>query len=120
MKKITFLSNHDDLTPLQKFFPDAEIVLIRHPYVEPHWTTDELAARCSETINAAINAAELVINGDYTLVSLVVLNRWKADKRTGFLCMKREEARSERGPDGRIRNQNVLTPCGVRWIDPDI
>lgn len=113
---ILFLSNHTDLEPIQRITGE-EVKLLKHPYVMPEWTTEELIKECKTVIEQAVNAENLVMNGDYTLVAIILRNRLILDKKTGFLTMKKIE-NPVTGKDARgvIKHSNVLLPVGIRWV----
>jgi len=113
---IHFLSNHKDTSPLEAITGE-DVTLIPHPYIEPEWTTAEVGDKCHQVIARAIRAEKLVANGDYTLVSMIVLIRATMGKQTGFLCMRKlNEPTAARDPDGNIVHRNVLRPVGVRYV----
>lgn len=113
---IHFFSNHADLTALGELTGE-QIILIPHPYVELEWNVEQVKGRCAAAINRALEAERLVINGDYTLVALVVLARKQAGKPTGFFAMKKlNEPTAEKDAEGNILHRNVLKPIQVRWI----
>lgn len=114
---IHFFSNHKDTSDIEALTGE-KVEVIPHPYVKPQWTTMEiLCGECSSAIDRAIKADQLIINGDYTLVSLIVLERNRLGKETGFLCMEKLNApTSERDAAGNIIHQNILKPVNIRWI----
>lgn len=113
---IHFLSNHKDTSALE-IISGEQVSLIPHPYIEPEWSVPELREKCSETISQAVAAEKLVANGDYTLVSLVVIERAKAGKQTGFLGMKKLNTPSnEKDSEGNIVHRNILKPVSLRWV----
>lgn len=115
-KMIKFFSNHKDVSYIEKF-TGKKCGIIPHPYIEPDWDIEELKEKCSQEIKEAISADELIINGDYTLVSMIVIERHKQNKRTGFICMKKlNEPTAEKDKDGNIIHKNILKPINIRWI----
>jgi hypothetical protein len=113
---ITFFSNHADTSFIQEHTGE-EVTHIKHPYIEPEWSTVDIIKNCTQEIKQAVEATTLIINGDYTIVSLIVLERFKKGKKTGFMCMKKlNEPTAEKDSDGNIIHRNVLKPIGIRWI----
>lgn len=114
---IYFLSNHKDTSFLRKYFKGEEVEVIPHPLIEFEWTENDIYTWCSDVIAKAVNADILIMNGDYTLVGIILLERSCLGKKTGFLAMKKmNEPCSERDADGKITYRNVVKPVGVRWI----
>ena len=114
---IYFLSNHKDTSAIEAMTGES-CTVIPHPYIEPEWTISEIKQRCATIIQQAITAEKLVINGDYTLVSLIVIARHQAGKPTGFMAMKKlNEPSNEKDKEGNIVHRNVLKPIGIRWIE---
>lgn len=113
---IHFLSNHTDTSALEAITGES-VTVIKHPYIEPEWTVEEIQERCATVIQRAVAAQWLVINGDYTLVSLIVIARHEANKETGFIAMKKlNEPSNEKDADGNIVHRNVLKPVAIRWV----
>ena len=113
---IHFFSNHTDTSAIEELTSDA-VTVIPHPYIEPEWSVEEIQTRCFAVIQQAMAAERLVINGDYTLVSLIVLARHQEGKKTGFVAMKKLNAPSnEKDADGNIVHRNVLKPVAIRWV----
>lgn len=113
---IHFFSNHKDTKFIEELTGE-EVRVIAHPYVEPEWSESEVAERCAAAIEAAVSANKLIINGDYFLVSHIVLSRSAAGKKTGFLAMKKfNEPSNEKDREGRIVHRNILKPVAIRWI----
>jgi len=116
MLKVHFLSNHKDTSFLEEYLK-ADIERIPHPYIEPDWSEEEVWSNCIETIRCAVDAETLVANGDYFLVGVVLRERLKAGKPTGFIAMKKfNEPSNEKDADGNIVHRNILRPIAVRWI----
>ena len=113
--KVHFLSNHK-ASFLEEHLK-ADIERIPHPYIEPDWSEEEVWSNCIETIRCAVDAEALVANGDYSLVGLVLRERLRTGKPTGFIAMKKlNEPSNEKDAAGNIVHRNVLRPVGVRWI----
>lgn len=113
---IHFFSNHKDTSAIEAITGEP-VNVIPHPYIEPEWTVEDVKRNCEKQIAAAVFAERLIINGDYTLVSLILLARRRLGKSTGFLCMKKiNEPCSEKDSDGNIIHRNILKPVNVRWI----
>lgn len=76
-----------------------------------------MAQKCATVIQQATWCEKLVLNGDYTLVSLIVIARRMVFKKTGFLAMKKlNEPTAEKDADGNIVHRNVLKPIAIRWV----
>lgn len=113
---IKFFSNHKDTSAIEQITGE-KVEVIPHPYIEPEWSVEEVRNNCSGVINDAIDADKLVINGDYTIVSIILLARARAGKLTGYLCMKKlNKPTSEKDADGNIIHKNILKPVNIRWI----
>ena len=113
---VKFLTNHRETDLIHAVVGEA-IELITHPYIDPSWSVDDMCYHCAETIAEAVAADRLIINGDYTLVSWIVLLRHTAGKPTGFVCFEKiGESVSKRNEDGTITHSNVLIPVNVRWL----
>lgn len=123
MEKIIFLSNHKDTGTLKdilikKGLKNPNVVHLAHPYIEPEWTTEEVKENCKFVIELAVNAEHLIMNGDYTLVSVIVLERRKLGKKTGFITMKKLSSPdgAKKQKDGSIKHSNILLPVNIRYI----
>lgn len=113
---IHFLSNHKDASVIESLTGEP-CTLIPHPYIGPEWDTNDVIQKCARVIKQAVECDLLVLNGDYTLVSLIVLCRLDADKKTGFLAMKKiSELSSEKDAEGNIVYVDFLQPVGIRWV----
>lgn len=113
---IKFFSNHTDIKFLEEFTKE-EIRLIQHPYIEPEWSIEDIKRKCNKEITEAIIAEKLIINGDYSIVSIIVLARARLSRPTGFICMRKfNEPSTEKDANGNIIHRNVLKPVNVRWI----
>lgn len=113
---IHFLSNHSDTSAIETI-TGQPVTVIKHPYIEPEWSVDQVQERCATVIQQALDADKLVLNGDYTLVSMIVIARHQVGKATGFIAMKKlNEPSSEKDADGNIIHRNVLKPVNIRWI----
>lgn len=113
---IHFFSNHKDTSAIETLTGEP-CTVIPHPYIEPEWSVEEIQDKCATVIQQALDANELVINGDYTLVSIIVLARHQAGKKTGFVAMKKLNApSSEKDEAGNIIHRNVLKPVAIRWV----
>jgi len=111
-----FFSNHKDVSFIEAH-TEEKCMLIQHPYIEPEWSVEEIRSRCAKEIGQAVEAEKLIINGDYTLVAIILLARAEEGKPTGFLAMKKfNEPSNEKDAEGRIIHQNILKPVGIRWI----
>jgi hypothetical protein len=114
---VHFLSNHKDISFLQQYFKGEPITIIPHPVLDPDWSEIEIKEKCQAVIEQAIQADILIANGDYTLVGMILLERSRVDKKTGFLAMKKMSGSdSVRDAEGKITFQNVVKPVGVRWL----
>lgn len=141
MRKLYFLSNHADLEPLRRIaaaeyrLPPEQIEVIRipHPLLKGAWDTADVARECRAIINLCVDPgcedherpADLILNGDYCLVSLIVIERLAAAAahpgwigRTGFLAMDKlsDQDGAKRRPDGSIEHRSVLIPVRIRWL----
>jgi len=119
MKKILFLSNHSDTSPIKSVLGnDIEIEWIKHPYIEAEWNINDIKENCKEVIKKCINVDTLILNGDYTLVYLIVIERFRMKKKTGFISFKKlsKPDGTIKLPDGSIKHSNILKPVGIRWI----
>ena len=116
-KTMKFLTNHKE-TELVQAVVGEPIELINHPYIDPDWSVDDVCRECADVIAQAVDADKLILNGDYTLVSLIVLARAAhGGKPTGFVCFKKiGESVSKKNADGTITHSNVLQPVNVRWL----
>ena len=113
---ITFFSNHTDTSFIEEYTGE-QVRVIKHPYIEPEWTFAQVLTNCKDEINEAVKATKLIINGDYTLVSSIVMERFLQNKRTGFIAMKKlNEPTSEKDSEGNIIHRNILKPINIRWI----
>ena len=113
---VKFLTNHRETDLIQAVVGDV-IELITHPYVDPSWSVDDVCINCADVIGEAVDADRLIINGDYTLVSIIVIARHAQHKPTGFVCFaKIGESVSKKNADGTITHSNVLQPVNVRWL----
>lgn len=112
---IYFLSNHSDTSFLRRFFPIEEIILIPHPLLKPEWDADQIKLQCASEIGKAVQVDTLIMNGDYTLVGLILLERAKLGKRTGFIAFRRIGGGAG-VYKGKISHQAVLEPVGIRWL----
>lgn len=113
---IYFLSNHKDTAFLESL-TNEKITLISHPYIDPNWTSNELLENCKGVIDQAVRAERLVANGDYSLLSTIIIRRFKLGKKTGFICMEKlNKPSSERDEAGNIVHKNILKPINIRWI----
>jgi hypothetical protein len=101
---VHFLSNHKDIFYLKEYFPGEEIEVIPHPHLSPNWTAEDIEVNCKDVIEKAVQAEKLIMNGDYTLVGMILLKRSHAGEWTGFLSMKKESS-----PDAQKSS-------GIRWI----
>jgi len=113
---IKFFSNHDDTKELERITGE-KVEVISHPYIEPEWTIEDVEEKCGKQIREAVDAEKLVINGDYTLVSMITIKRFLKGKKTGFIGMKKlNKPTNEKDKDGNIVHKNILKPVNVRWI----
>ncbi len=113
---IHFFSNHKDTSFLEQYF-NEQVRVILHPYIEPEWSVDEILTNCKVVIQEAIKAERLIINGDYTLVAIILLERHRLGRPTGFICMRKLSGNKTLiDSDGKIVHQNVLKPVNVRWV----
>lgn len=116
---IYFLSNHTDTESVERITGE-QVRIIAHPYIEPTWSIEEMRDKCKRTLRAAAEAEKLIINGDYTLVAMVFLERYLLGKKTGFICFeKRGNSQNTKHADGSITHSNVLVPVNVRWLGGD-
>jgi hypothetical protein len=114
---IHFLSNHKDISFLQECFSSDKVEVIPHPCLSPDWSAEDIEVKCKDIIEKSSNAETLIMNGDYTLVGLILLKRSHAGKWTGFLSMKKESSPNViKNPDGKITYINTVRPVGIRWI----
>ena len=113
---IYFFSNHTDIEFIKSFCKDS-VNVIKHPYIEPEWTTQDVERNCHNEIDLAVEADQLIINGDYTLVAIILKKRFELGKQTGFIAMKKlNEPSNEKDSNGNIVHRNVLKPIGIRWV----
>ena len=113
---IHFFSNHKDTAPLV-LLTGEQVTVIPHPYIEADWSMDDIRLFCKDAIQEAVTADKLIINGDYSIVSLIVSQRLQKGKKTGFIAMKKmNEPSNEKDENGNIIHRNVLKPIGIRWI----
>uniref|UniRef100_A0A6M3L7D5 Uncharacterized protein n=1 Tax=viral metagenome TaxID=1070528 RepID=A0A6M3L7D5_9ZZZZ len=113
---VYFLSNHKDTSFIEEHLKDS-VEVISHPCLSPDWTVDNIQTRCAEEIKKAIEADNLIMNGDYTLVGLILLERARRGKKTGFLAMKKMSGtKMQKDSDGKINYSNTVKPVGIRWI----
>lgn len=113
---VYFMSNHTDVKFLESYL-GRDVKIIKHPYIDPEWDAKDIAKFCSDVIDEAVEANYLVLNGDYTLVSIIVLKRAEIGKSSGFIAMKKlNEPSNEKDKDGNIIHRNVLKPVGIRWV----
>lgn len=115
---VFFLSNHKDLSFLEKSFPNKKIVLIPHPYLMPYWTETEVRIYCAPTISKAVKADILIINGDYFFVSLILQARLALGKTTGFIVCEKINTPDATTINGVVSYSQSLKPMGLRWIKP--
>jgi hypothetical protein len=115
---VKFFSNHNDLSFIKDRFPLDEVSFINHGLIDPDWDMDRLEKECQNRIDEAINCDILIINGDYSLVSLIVSKRLALKKKTGFICMKKLSVPEDSSKDtnGIISHTNRLIPCNIRYI----
>lgn len=116
---IYFFSNHSDLEPLKQLTGE-EVVHIPHPLIRPEWGDGRVLEECKVVIDQAIAVDRLVINGDYFLVSHIVIRRWKRGRITGFMAMEKRNPGTTTKLGNEIRHTNVLVPVGIRWLKPDM
>ena len=115
--RIAFMSNHKDTAFIESQFPSERVELIPHPYIEARWTMPMIRFELRDFISRCCEPDILVLNGDYSLVSLIVLERFHLNRRTGFISMeKRNAPDAQKLADGSIRNTNVLVPVGIRYL----
>lgn len=113
---ITFFSNHTDTNYINEFTGE-EVELIPHPLLQAEWSVEEIEENCKNEILEAVTAEKLIINGDYTLVAIILKKRFELGKITGFIAMKKLNAPSnEKDQFGNIIHRNILKPVGVRWV----
>jgi len=115
-KVLYFFSNHSDLRFLRRYFPDKYIVRIPHPYLNETWGSMEVVANCQESIQKALSAPELIINGDYFLVSYIVQKRSALGKRTGFISFEKLTKPVSGRVGEKVYNKTIMRPVGVRWL----
>jgi len=115
---IKFLSNH---TPDEvELLLGERVRVIAHPYVQPRWTIADIRRECADTLRDAVSEAKLILNGDYTLVALIVLDRAALGLPTGFICFdKIAPSEADKQADGTIKHVNVLRAVAIRWINPE-
>ena len=114
---VYFLSNHRDTSFIKECFSHDEIEVIPHPCLSPDWSAEDIEEKCKDIIEQAVEAETLIMNGDYTLVGLILLERSREGKWTGFLSMKKESSPDiTKSPDGKITYSNTVKPVGIRWI----
>lgn len=113
---IKFLSNHKETT-LVEILHGEEVQLIPHPYIQPSWSVADLRRECAAIIADAVSCEKLIINGDYTLVALIAIERFKLGKKTGYVCFEKIGAsQAVKQADGTILHSNVLRAVNVRWL----
>lgn len=116
---IHFLSSHSDTSFLERFFPSNIISLIKHPFLNSDWSEQAVNIFCKDSIDAAVSAEFLIMNGDYFLVSTILKQRLTAGKYTGFVSFEKVNSQSaDKDASGAITYTNQLIPKGVRWISP--
>lgn len=113
---VYFFSNHTDTAFIESFMNDT-VSIIKHPYIEPEWSVSDIEEKCQNEISQAVEAEKLVINGDYTLVAIILKKRFDLGKQTGFIAMKKlNEPSNEKDRFGNIIHRNILKPIGIRWV----
>lgn len=115
---IHFFSSHTDTSFLQEYFKGEEITIIPHPHLDQNWSVSEIREHCRAEIGAAIAADILIANGDYTLVGMILLERSRLGKKTGFFAMKKMNRTefAKPGSAGQIEYKNIVRPVGIRWL----
>jgi hypothetical protein len=116
--KVKFFSNHNDLSFIKDQFPLDEVSFIAHGLIDPDWDMKKLEEECKDRIDQALDCDVLIINGDYSLVSLIVTKRLSMGKKTGFICMKKlsDSSETKKDANGVIAHTNRLIPCNIRYI----
>ena len=113
---VHFLSNHKD-TSFVELFTGSEVTHIPHPYIDPKLSENDVWDKYGNVIQQAAEADTLVINGDYFLVALILKERLKAKKVTGFIAMQKfNEPSNEIDSEGNIIHKNILRPMQIRWV----
>lgn len=113
---ISFFSNHKDTAAIEALTGEP-VEVIPHPYIRPEWTAEDVKEHCAEAIAKAVDAAKLIINGDYTLVSIIVTARYMSGKKTGFVAFEKiGDSETKKDKAGNITHKNILKPVNIRWI----
>lgn len=113
---IYFFSNHKDVSFIEEL-TGQKVERIQHPLIEPDWNEHAVLNNCHEVIQKAVDAEALIINGDYFLVSHIVLQRYMMGRKTGFVAFARKPGdNAVRDKQGNIIHKGVLKPVGIRWI----
>ncbi len=113
---VYFFSNHKNTSFLEQFLRE-EVTIIPHPYIEPQWSMEDLIEKCDVEISLALLVDKLIINGDHSLVSYIVVKRNRLGKKTGFITFQKlNEPTKEKDNSGNIVHKNILRPISVRWL----